>query len=362
MSFADSFNYSLIPIFNNNGNNVWINPYNEEEKLFSLPKLEGSYYLTLTKSSLTSFNDTFMVSNNVVSFIPEKSFYIDNIKIRLNSNLYNYFILTYISVYTNQNVYKKFIVKPVPDEKYYYYIKFDNRVKVNTDTSFLDLIKFTIEPMRFDENKGFEQFAIYENLKNVELITVEFSGRYSNPNEEEEEEETASDKFSNKNILENLLDYRINILEYQRKISIFENNQTPNKANQISIFNIKCVNYSYITMNIYRELNINMEVPAKVRTYTLGRGVLYNVYITSNKNSNPFYIKEIKTCGGEFTTYKTKNSMEKIQTFYVDADPNYQDLLPNKKSKRIYIISDYDILNDNLLSNLIFQDSNPIVF
>lgn len=113
-------------------------------------------------------------------------------------------------------------------------------------------------------------------------------------------------------------------------------------------------------MNYFQDVEI--EIPAKVRTYILGKGVLYNVNVTANRDDISSPIPEIKVSGGEFTTYKTKNDQERIQTFYVDVDEDYATFLPNKKSRRLFIVSGIDINNNNMLSNLIFTDSNPIVF
>lgn len=381
MSISDTFNFSLIPLFNTAQNNRWVDPSNKEQDLFTFVILDDIYYITLTKWSLTSTYDSFILSNNSTIMIPDNIFSITSIKIRLNSNLCEYFMMTYISILTEKEIYKNFIVKSLPEEKNYYYINFENKVKINTNTELLNLFKFTIEPMKFDTNLGFIQFKVFEDLKNLELITVEYSGKYVDLNDPEEDNRftdgsgagigtspaignvTTLAIYSNKNILENLPNYRINILEYQRRITIFENNQSSigiNKYNQISIFRIKCVNYSYITMNYFQDVEI--EIPAKVRTYILGKGVLYNVNVTANRDDISSPIPEIKVSGGEFTTYKTKNDQERIQTFYVDVDEDYATFLPNKKSRRLFIVSGIDINNNNLLSNLIFTDSNPIVF
>jgi hypothetical protein len=369
MNIPDTFNFSLIPLFNSNENNMWINPSNESEKLFSFVVPEDTFYITLSKSSLTSTKDTFTISSNNPVMIPDNQFSIANIKIRLNRNLSNYFRLTYISVLTEGTLFKSFIVKS--EDTNYYYINFDNKIKIDTNTPLLELFKFTIEPSKSDDADGFDQYNIINDLKNVELITIEYSGNYIDPNDPgepfalpgESGVNTSASIYSNKNILDNLPNYRINILEYQRKITIFENNQSSlgiNKYNQMSIFRITDVNYSYITMNYFKEIEI--EIPAKVRTYTLGKGILYNVNVTANKKAVSYLIPEIKTAGGEFTTYKTKNDQERIQTFYVDVEPDYVDNLPNRRSKRIFIVSGIDVDNNNLLSNLIFYDSNPVVF
>lgn len=371
MSIPDTFNFSLIPLFNTAQSNRWVDPSNKEQDLFTFVILDDIYYITLTKWSLTSTYDTFTLSSNSSMMIPDNIFSISSIKIRLNSNLCDYFIMTYISILTENEIYKNYIVKSLPEEKNYYYINFENKVKINTNTELLELFKFTIEPMKFDTNLGFIQFRVFEDLKSLELITIEYSGKYVDPNDPQDDNNftegsgivSSSTIYSNKNILENLPNYRINILEYQRRITIFENNQSSlgiYKYNQISIFKIKCVNYSYITMNFFKDVEV--EVPAKVRTYILGKGVLYNVNVTANKRAISFLIPEIKVSGGEFTTYKTKNDQERIQTFYVDVELDYANILPNRRSRRLFIVSGVDIDNNNLLSNLIFTDSNPIVF
>lgn len=361
----DLFNYSLIPLFKNNlvqsrlQNNEWINPSNISENLFTYLRDENAYYLSLTKSSLTSSIDTFAVStngsDNTLISNSGNTFILKYIRIRLNSNLYNYFVLTYISVLTDANVYKKFIVEALPNDKNFYIVFLDNKIKIKSNTPLLNLIKFTIEPMKYDQNTGFHQNFIYEDVKNLELITVELGGKIIDPNDPENIPGNGcnTSKFANKNILNDLANYRINILEYQKKITIFA--CTKNK--QISIFNIKCVNYSYVTMNCN-----DVSVPAKVRTYKLGKGVLYNVNLVATNNDKPIFFPEIKVDGGEFTSYKKKNEKEIIQIFYVDVIKDFVFGLPNRKCKRIFIVSGVDEQENIFLQDLVFMDSNPIEF
>jgi hypothetical protein len=387
-SLTKTYNFKYVPKFEGNTSN-W-----NESNSTGLASAAQQYnavglfvkemdrnYIVRPKNTLFSDEDSFDVIKNGDSFVAGGNFKITSVKINVNEHLGKF--LNVIKFGMNENVgdigdgnsfagstsgylRQTFLTEKNADGSYSVLINDDTNAKVDTDIDMTRLFNFWVDGIpEYDadgnivEPAGWEEDEILHDLEHLVLFEIQVNGYYLNRRED----------TTNRNILSGAsgqTGYQVNIYEYTKKITIFEDDSGSGKLglDQIAELSItRKVDHTFETAVAGTTLNT-----FKTRRYYLGQGFLKDADISSYSAADAVNIKSLKVKSGVLFCRKQISKVEdgttaaadvKYTSFYVVIDDSDVHKLPNPFDNKVYIIEspvDGGILD----SQLHVYNSNPL--
>lgn len=387
-SLTKTYNFKYVPKFEGNTSN-W-----NESNSTGLGSTAQQYnavglfvkemdrnYIVRPKNTLFSDEDSFDVIKNGDSFVAGGNFKITSVKINVNEHLGKF--LNVIKFGMNENVgdigdsnsfagstsgylRQTFLTEKNADGSYSVLINDDTNAKVDTDIDMTRLFNFWVDGIpEYDadgnivEPAGWEEDEILHDLEHLVLFEIQVNGYYLNRREDS----------TNRNILSGAsgqTGYQVNIYEYTKKITIFEDDSGSGKLalDQIAELSItRKVDHTFETAAAGTTLNT-----FKTRRYYLGQGFLKDADISSYSAADAVNIKSLKVKSGVLFCRKQISKVEdgttaaadvKYTSFYVVIDDSDVHKLPNPFDNKVYIIEspvDGGILD----SQLHVYNSNPL--
>lgn len=387
-SLTKTYNFKYVPKFEGNTSN-W-----NESNSTGLGSTAQQYnavglfvkemdrnYIVRPKNTLFSDQDSFDVIKNGDSFVVGGNFKITSVKINVNEHLGKF--LNVIKFGMNENVgdigdgnsfagstsgylRQTFLTEKNADGSYSVLINDDTNAKVDTDIDITRLFNFWVDGIpEYDadgnivEPAGWEEDEILHDLEHLVLFEIQVNGYYLNRRED----------TTNRNILSGAsgqTGYQVNIYEYTKKITIFEDDSGSGKLglDQIAELSItRKVDHTFETAAAGTTLNT-----FKTRRYYLGQGFLKDADISSYSAADAVNIKSLKVKSGVLFCRKQISKVEdgttaaadvKYTSFYVVIDDSDVHKLPNPFDNKVYIIEspvDGGILD----SQLHVYNSNPL--
>lgn len=387
-SLTKTYNFKYVPKFEGNTSN-W-----NESNSTGLGSTAQQYnavglfvkemdrnYIVRPKNTLFSDEDSFDVIKNGDSFVAGGNFKITSVKINVNEHLGKF--LNVIKFGMNENVgdigdsnsfagstsgylRQTFLTEKNADGSYSVLINDDTNAKVDTDIDITRLFNFWVDGIpEYDadgnivEPAGWEEDEILHDLEHLVLFEIQVNGYYLNRREDS----------TNRNILSGAsgrTGYQVNIYEYTKKITIFEDDSGSGKLglDQIAELSItRKVDHTFETAAAGTTLNT-----FKTRRYYLGQGFLKDADISSYSAADAVNIKSLKVKSGVLFCRKQISKVEdgttaaadvKYTSFYVVIDDSDVHKLPNPFDNKVYIIEspvDGGILD----SQLHVYNSNPL--
>lgn len=387
-SLTKTYNFKYVPKFEGNTSN-W-----NESNSTGLGSTAQQYnavglfvkemdrnYIVRPKNTLFSDEDSFDVIKNGDSFVAGGNFKITSVKINVNEHLGKF--LNVIKFGMNENVgdigdsnsfagstsgylRQTFLTEKNADGSYSVLINDDTNAKVDTDIDMSRLFNFWVDGIpEYDadgnivEPAGWEEDEILHDLEHLVLFEIQVNGYYLNRREDS----------TNRNILSGAsgqTGYQVNIYEYTKKITIFEDDSGSGKLglDQIAELSItRKVDHTFETAAAGTTLNT-----FKTRRYYLGQGFLKDADISSYSAADAVNIKSLKVKSGVLFCRKQISKVEdgttaaadvKYTSFYVVIDDSDVHKLPNPFDNKVYIIEspvDGGILD----SQLHVYNSNPL--
>lgn len=309
--------------------------------VFELNDINGDNYLQTSRETLLSNKDTFTIkrSNN---FLLESSndFEISQVYIRLNEKVLDLIKVLNIGVKIKRN--SVFVDYLASVEEGYLFVAKNVNELIDLRVPLEDLFRITVETAH---EGGFSQLNVDTNLIGTIFFTLEIIGQHVHKD----------DTSINKNILESNTISSVNVYEYSRQVNIYEKDQGIDilDPDQISSISIESVDISTIQVPVVSQDGVVKSRNYLIRTYNLGKGVLYHANIKADVNNPAINIPEINVVNGKFITYKYLSSSgyqteldsevpiedktESLFLFYLNVDEKEVARLPNKFSKAIYI-------------------------
>lgn len=345
-----NFDYYLNFIQAESKNNKWDRVADlQSVDVFQSNKLNGDNYLQTSRGTLLSNRETFTIKKPS-DFLSESSneFEISRISLRLNDKVSDLIKVSNIGVKIKRNNSTPVFVDYLASAKNgLLYEAKDVNERIDTQEPIENLFRFTVETA---QEGSFSQLNVDTNLSDTIFFTLEISGQHVRN----------ADTSINKNVLESENVSNINVYEYSRQVNIYEKDQGIYilDPDQITTISIDSVDISTVQVPALGQSGETLSRNYLVRTYKLGKGVLYHANIKGDITLPAINIPEIKVTDGKFITYKylsttsyqqvgdqtvldsdvpTEHRTETLFLFYLTVDAKDVDRLPNKFSKTIYI-------------------------
>lgn len=362
-SLTKTYNLKYIPDFQGGTASNWNSSapgetLSSEVALF-VKEMDRNY---IVRPKQTLFSDEFSLSaiSNGDSYVSGGNFKITSVKINVNEHLGKY--LNVIKFGINQNLSaigdtdgftgstsgygrQTFLTDKNADGSYSVLINEDSEAKFDSDISLGRLFNFWVDGIpEYDadgnivEPSGWEEDEILHDLDHLVLFEIQVSGAYV--------DKKADGK--NRNILSGAsgsTGYQVNIYEYTKKITIFENDNGSGKLglNQIAELSIvRKVNHTFETSPTGSSTNT-----FKTRRYYIGEGFLKNADISTNGTVDAVNIKSLKVKSGSLFCRKeisdvmdgtTAAADTKYTSFYVVIDDSDVHKLPNPLDNKVYML------------------------
>jgi hypothetical protein len=354
-----TYNFKYIPKFVDSESkwykSVNANPSDVQDTSVVLFKkiLEKNYIVRL-QSTMYSLPSTFRnVISNGELMNPNSKFLIKRVSIKVNESLSKY--INVIKFGINENMSdtadtdpdtsslgfnkQSFLTNKLSEDTYSVLIDDDSGAVIDTDVDKDKLFNFWIDGVHIENldplnlTRWYQDEILYDISKLV-LFEIQVEGYYIRD----------SINF-NKNNLDSSL-FQVSVFEYIKKVNIFEldGDSNPNQIAELSI--------AKKTENFFNDGTKEW----KARNYYFGKGVIYNVDISSTNNTTTTNVKTLKIKGGQLSIRKqtdNANATKFYTSFYVVVDDSDLSKLPNPLDNRMYMLTETTQANaDNLyLSN-----------
>jgi hypothetical protein len=383
-SLTKTYNLKYIPNFQGGTASTW-NASSTTEGLSSevalfVKEMDRNY---IVRPRQTLLSDEFSLSaiSNGDSYVSGGNFKITSVKININEHLGKY--LNVIKFGINQNLgaigdtngftgstsgygRQTFLTEKNADGSYSVLINEDSQAKFDSDIALGRLFNFWVDGVpEYDadgnivEPAGWEEDEILHDLDSLVLFEIQVSGAYVDKRTD----------GKNRNVLSGAsgqTGYQVNIYEYTKKITIFENDSGSGKLglNQIG------------ELSVVRKVDQTFETAAtgttantfKTRRYYIGEGFLKNADISIDTTADAVNIKSLKVKSGSLFCRKeimdvmmgtTAAADTRYTSFYLVIDDSDVHKLPNPLDNKVYIIMGPvdGGLNDSQLN---VYNSNPL--
>lgn len=328
---------------------------------------DGKSVLFLSPSTLVSNSNTFLIEERDgfdVNYTSSDKFTIKKLNIKINEEVARYVRLLSVSVNTFGDVWRDFILTKLSNS--YYSAELESTVDVTTSAIerfkiVLDVVpplkgQVVLEDDTVEETGGFEFVQLFTDLESLLFASIQYSGNYV----------VVDDVADNINRLEDDTKYIVSVQEYNRLITIFEEDDADADGNtgdydydnQYSTISIDEVKYS-----TFKKTVGGVKKHYSLRRYILGDGELINVRIKGDinevGNEDGILIPKLNIKSGEFVSYRAHGDAEEtVYHFKLYVYDSEKSKLPNQNTNVVNVYSGPD--GTDSTDSLVVSYSHPL--